>query len=211
MRWEDFLERFTAQPLFHTSHPAIFPDPRASVLVQLSRWVKAGKLAPVRRGWYLIENPYRTKEVSDAAIANTVVHPSYLSLEWALQYHGLIPEATFQPTSITTRRGTQFEALNRVFLYHHVAPGFFYGYRSFEIAGERIAAAVPEKALLDLIYLFVQGNSFSILWLEGLRLQNLDRFDVREFRRLGASVKRPGFARTLSEAAEYLAAARRKP
>ena len=211
MRWEDLLERFGAQPLFHTSHLSVFPDPKASVLVQLSRWVESGKLLQIRRGWYLIEKPYRARDVSDAAIANAVIRPSYLSLEWALQYHALIPEATFQPTSITTLRGIRFEALDRLFLYHHVARGFFHGYGSYDYAGEKIACASPEKALLDLIYLFVQRNAFSLLWLEGLRLQNLDRFDVKELRRQSVGVRKPGFARAVSDAADYLAEARRAP
>lgn len=210
MRWADLIGRFAAQPLFHTSHLAVFPDPKASVLVQLSRWVESGKLLQIRRGWYLIEKPFRAREVSDAAIANAVVRPSYLSLEWALQYHALIPEATFQPTSVTTLRGIRFEALDRLFLYHHVARGFFRGYGSYDYGGEKIACASPEKALLDLIYLFVHRNAFSLLWLEGLRLQNLDRFDVGLFRRLGAGVGKPGFARALSKTAESLKSWRRR-
>jgi hypothetical protein len=211
MKWDELLARFSTQPLFHTSHLAVFPDAPENILVQLSRWVASGKLAQIRRGWYLIEKPYRTRDVRDAAIANAVLRPSYLSLEWALQYHGMIPEATFQPTSITTGRGTSFEALNRVFLYHHIAPSLFNGYRSYEIAGERIAAAIPEKSLLDLIYIFVQRNRFSILWLESLRLQNLDRFDTALFLEMGASVRKRGFAGILSEAAEHIAAVRESP
>ncbi len=204
MRWEELLSRFSEQPLFHTSHLGVFPDSRPVVLVQLSRWINAGKLAQLRRGWYLIQKPFRTKELSAAFVANTVVRPSYLSLEWALQYHGMIPDAAFQPTSITTRRGVHFTADDRYFLYHHVSPRFFHGYGSFEYSGERIIIATPEKSLLDHIYIFALRNPFSILWLEGLRLQNLDRFDIEEFRRLSSLVLRPGFSAAVETTAAFL-------
>jgi len=211
MRWEELLNRFAGQPLFHTSHLGIFPDPSRNILVQLSRWVKAGKLVQIRRGWYLIDKPYRTKEISEAAIANAVVHPSYLSLEWALQFHGMIPEAAFHPTSITTRRGIQFESLGHIFLYHHVSPVLFRGYTEAVLAGEKIIVAGPEKALLDHVYLFSLRRSFSTLWLESLRLQNLDRFDLEEFGRLGAFVRKAGFAAVVDVTIKFIKEINSKP
>jgi len=204
MRWEELLGRFANQPLFHTSLLGVFPDPRPSILVQLSRWVNKGKLAQIRRGWYLIEKPYRTKEISAAFIANTVVHPSYLSLEWALQYHGLIPEATFQPTSITTQRGVQFQAVDRIFLYHHVSPKIFHGFVAIEISGEKIVVATPEKALWDRIYINAFQNSFSVAWLKGLRLQNIDRLNLENFRRFGALIHKTGFASAIDGTLEFI-------
>ena len=128
MRWDALLKEFSDRPLFHSSMLRIFDDAPAHIEVQLSRWSRAGKLCRIRRGWYLIEEPYRARDVSEAVIANTVVQPSYLSLEWALGFYGLIPEAIFNPTSITTARGIEFTAKDRGYFYHHVQPAFFAGY-----------------------------------------------------------------------------------
>jgi len=55
-------------------------------------------------------------------IANQVVHPSYISLEWALQYYQMIPESVPHLTSITTTRRTEFVFKNRLFIYHFIQP-----------------------------------------------------------------------------------------
>jgi len=204
MKWEELLGHFADQPLFNTSHLAVFPDPQSHILVQLSRWVAIGKLAQIRRGWYLIQKPYRTKDVSPGSIANAVVDPSYLSLEWALQFHGMIPEATFHPTSVTTKRGIRFEAIDHVFIYHHLTPSLFRGYLEVLLGGERIVVASPEKALLDLVYIFVHDHPFSLLWLESLRLQNLETFRIAEFRLFSRLVRKPGFAATADQVVDFV-------
>lgn len=52
----------------------------------------------------------------------------------------------------------------------------FHGYEEFEIApGQKAFIATPEKALVDLVYLTPQGESRP--YLEGLRLQHLERID----------------------------------
>lgn len=204
MKWENFLKEFSDRPLFHSSMLRIFDDSPAHIEVQLSRWSRAGKLCRIRRGWYLIEEPYRARDVSEAVIANTVVQPSYLSLEWALGFHGLIPEAVFNPTSITTARGIEFTAKDRRYFYHHVQPAFFAGYEKIERAGDVFIIAGPEKALLDKMYIAMRSGGLSEAWLKGLRLQNLDVFDVAKLRTLAALVGKPGFAAAVDAAAAYI-------
>ncbi len=208
MNWNAFLTRFADRPLFPSSLLRVGADDPRLLQVQLSRWVRAKKLSQIRRGWYLIEKPYRTREVSDAVIANAVVQPSYLSLDWALQFYGLIPEATFQPTSVTSRRGVRFRATGRLFIYAHVAPAFFTGYARVEAAGEKIVVALPEKALLDKIYLQTRQSRFSVAWLRSLRLRNLRALDPRKMRSLGVLIHKPGFEKILRETLDYIAAER---
>lgn len=193
MEWNDFLKQFAQRPLFHSSMLDIFSDPLSHRQVQLSRWTKAGKLLQFRRGWYLIEKPWRLKDVPPPVIANNVLQPSYLSLDWALQYYEMIPEYVPNPTSITTARGIRFAVQNTLYLYYHVQPSFFKGYKQEEVGGFKIKIAYPEKALLDKIYLFMQGNPFSIQWLEELRLQELDDFDLRLFRSFARGVNKKKF------------------
>jgi hypothetical protein len=204
MNWDQLLSKLSGQPLFHSSLLRAFEDNPGHIQVQISRWVKQKKLVQIRRGWYLIGEPYRTKEVSEAVMANTVVQPSYLSLDWALHFHGLIPEAVFQPTSLTTRRGIQFSAAGRFFIYHHIQPAFFTGYRQFDLAGEKILSATPEKALLDKIYIFLQAKPFSLDWLRELRLQNLDKLDQDRWSVLAARSKKPGFAQAAKKALDFI-------
>jgi len=204
MRWDALLKEFSERPLFHSSMLRIFDDAPAHIEVQLSRWSRAGKLCRIRRGWYLIEKPYRTRDISEAVIANTVVQPSYLSLEWALGFYGLIPEAVFNPTSITTARGIEFTAKGKGYFYHHVQPAFFAGYEKVERGGDVFIIAGPEKALLDKMYIAMRIGKFSIDWLKGLRLQNLNILDEDKLRGLATLVSKPGFAAAVDAAAAYI-------
>lgn len=204
MDWNVFLKQFAAHPLFHSSMLDLFPEPPEHRQVQLSRWTKAGKLAQVRRSWYIIEKPWRTQEIPLPVIANKVVHPSYLSLEWAFQYYDMIPEYVPNPTSITTCRGMQFAAQQSLFLYYHVQPSFFKGYKQEEIGGFNVDIALPEKALLDKIYLFMQRHPFSIKWLEELRLQELDNFDIQRFESLAADLDKKKFREAVMATVRYI-------
>jgi len=204
MNWKDILIKFSERPLFHSSMLEIFPDERHHIQVQLSRWVDSGKLSQIRREWYLIEKPYRLKDVPIPVIANKVVHPSYLSLDWALQYYEMIPEYVPNPTSITTGRGVQFAAQDRLFIYHHVQPSFFIGYMRTEFDGHMINVAHPEKALLDKIYLFTQRNKFSLDWLKELRLQNLDGFSFNRFESYLQKTNKKGLSKAVESAIQYI-------
>lgn len=77
--------------------------------------------------------------------------PTYVSLQSALYYHGMIsqiPSVTYAVSLARTRRfGTPLGTVS----IHHVDPSFFFG---FEPVGDQGAKmAVPEKALLDVFYL----------------------------------------------------------
>lgn len=182
MNWVEFLRVFAHQPLFHSSMLKFFSASEGYIHVQLSRWVDAGKLSQIRRGWYLIAEPYRSRRVSPAVIANTVVSPSYLSLEWALSFHGLIPEEALNPTSVTTARAENFRTSGHLFIYRHIKPDYFVGYSKIKFEDQEVVIASPEKALWDKVYFYLRGNSFSMDWLEELRLQNLEEFDFSKWR-----------------------------
>ena len=152
----------------------------------------------------MIEKPWRTKEVPIAVIANNVVHPSYLSLDWALQYYEMIPEYVPNPTSVTTDRGMRFTAQNSLFIYYHVQPSFFKGYKQETINGYNINIACPEKALIDKIYLFLQGNRFSIEWLKELRLQNLDSLNLEKLESFSRESSKKKFQKTVEFTCQYI-------
>lgn len=204
MDWDFFLNEFAERPLFHSSMLSIFPDPLAHKQVQLSRWTRAGKLSQIRKGWYLIAKPWRVKEVPITVIANSVVHPSYLSLDWALQYYEMIPEYVPNPTSVTTGRGVRFTAQDSLFIYYHVQPAFFKGYRQEKVNSHNINIACPEKALVDKIYLFLQSNRFSIEWLKELRLQNLDSLTLEKLEFFSRETKKKKFREAVELTCQYL-------
>ena len=101
---------------------------------------------------YALGEPYRRTALHAAALANKLHSPSYLSLQWALSYHGLIPEGVPAYTSITTRVGRSFSNPIGEFIYTHIKLPAFFGYSAQQIDGQDTMVAVPEKALLDVWY-----------------------------------------------------------
>jgi len=209
MKWSEFLYEFADKPLFHASMLQVFQESQAYLRVQLLRWVDAKKLIQIRRGWYLIAEPYRSRTIPPAVIANRVVAPSYLSLEWALSYHGIIPEETPNPTSVTTARADDFQALGRLFIYRHIKPGYFNGYSKVKLDDHEIMIALQEKALWDKLYLYLRGRKFSVGWLEELRLQNLEDFDLSRWWEYTMMTPLVSLHRASKQVADYIQEIRR--
>ncbi len=133
---------------------------------QLSRWAKSGKLVELRKGYYLL--PKKLKQFPPLFyIANMIYIPSYISIQSALSFYNLIPEAVYSITSITTR--TTYEIKNKVgnFIYRKIKNNLFFDYIMITINNYPVFIAKPEKALLDMIYI-------DHIDVKSLRLQNID-------------------------------------
>jgi predicted transcriptional regulator of viral defense system len=179
MKFEDFIEKIGALPVIDTETLlAGAQKKQRAIQVQIARWKKAGKLIKLRRGIYLLSAPYRKVNVYEPYLASTLVKPSYLSMEKALEYHGMIPEAVPVFTSVTTKRPGKFVTSVGSFDYRHVQTSLFWGYGSVSVNQQTAFIASPEKALLDLIYL--KGRKISSAYLEELRLQNFKKISRRK-------------------------------
>ena len=117
---------------------------------KIRREVQGGRLVPVARGLY------ETDANSDGkCLAGAIYGPSYLSFDYALSVHALIPEAVYAYTSATFCKGKskRYENAFGTFLYRDVPAAVYplgveirveWGY-SYQIAS-------PEKALCDKLY-----------------------------------------------------------
>ncbi|MCL5674596.1 MAG: hypothetical protein M1501_02465 [Candidatus Omnitrophica bacterium] len=121
---------------------------KISVQFFLTRYTKKGAIIKLRRGLYTLSGSIP----SEFEIANALIHPSYISLTFALAYYHIIPEMTYVVTSITTRATYNFEILNREFRYHKIKKPAFTGYIPEKIGGKTILIAEKEKALVDYLY-----------------------------------------------------------
>lgn len=175
MKWITFLERFKDCAVIE---PAMVYAGQANpdaLQAQLSRWVKAGRLIKLARGKYALAPPYRKLNPPLEHVANRLVYPSYVSVESALAWYDLIPEAVAVMTSVTTARPRVFENALGTFRYRHIRRNLFWGFTSTELQGQECIIALPEKAILDLFY-FRPGVA-TVQEIQGMRFQNLDRLD----------------------------------
>ena len=117
---------------------------------KITRMVKSGELTRVIRGLYETD-----PHTPGYLLSESIYAPSYLSFEYALAWHGLIPEAVRQFTSATynKKRAKLYETPFGVFTYRDVPSAAYpYGVRLLEENGYFYRLATAEKALCDQLY-----------------------------------------------------------
>jgi predicted transcriptional regulator of viral defense system len=189
MDYDTLLSLVGDDPLFESSLlMAGDVDPRL-IRLQLTRWVNSGRILQLRRGLYAIAPPYQKVKPHPFLVANHLQRASYVSLQSALAFHGLIPEVMAMTTSVTAGRPERLDTPLGVYDFRHVKPGLLSGYRMLDLGGQSARVALPEKALLDLVYLQPGGKSKDFL--RGLRLQDLDLIDTTLLLELAESFDSP--------------------
>jgi predicted transcriptional regulator of viral defense system len=115
--------------------------------------IKDGILQQVKRGLYVAGPRITSSKPEPFLLANHLLGPSYVSLESALSYHGLIPEKVYEITSVTIKAKRRFSTPLGVYSYTRLSlPYYSYGIRSVEVDRQhRFLIASPEKALFDKI------------------------------------------------------------
>jgi predicted transcriptional regulator of viral defense system len=204
MKWDELVRQFQDLPVIDSKVFSLGGEDPSAVKVQLSRWQKKGKLIQLKRGLYLLSQEYRKTDAYEPYIASILKKPSYISLEKALEFYGLIPEGVPVYTSVTTKRARKFISKIAVFDYRHIKSSLFWGYRSITMNKQTGFVALPEKALLDLVYFKRKGLSAS--YLEELRLQNLEQIDISTLLELAPRYKKPGMLRAAGMIKKYIEA-----
>lgn len=185
MKFEDLVDTVADLPCFTGSLLLAGDRNPVDVRRQLSRWKGAGKVIQLRRNLYVLAEPWRKVRPHPFLLANELQSPSYVSLQSALDFDGLIPEAVPVTTSVTTERPTTYDTPLGRFTYRHVREEVFFGYRTEQVQQEQqVFVADAPKALLDLVYLTPGGDAPE--YLASLRLEHLDpgqREDLKAYAR----------------------------
>jgi predicted transcriptional regulator of viral defense system len=177
MNLEYLIRNVGDEPVFFSSLLMAGKQSLANIQLQLARWGKAGKIIQLRRGLYVLANPYRKVQAHPFLLANSIKKASYVSLQSALSFHGMIPENVPIVTSVTTARPETVNTAEGSFIFKHIKKSLFNGYSRIEVADRQsVFIATPEKSLLDLIYLTPGGHTLE--YLRELRLQNFERLDL---------------------------------
>ena len=178
MAFNDLLALVNDDPVFSSSLLLAGEVDPGNIRLQLSRWVKSGRILQLRKGLYAIAPPYRKVIPHPFLVANQLQKASYVSLQSALSYYGLIPETVNAITSVSTGRPEQLLNPLGTFIFRHIKTNLLFGYHNIVIDNQNVFIATPEKALLDLIYLQPGAQSFN--YLSELRLQNLERINIEQ-------------------------------
>lgn len=156
---------------------------------KISRLLAEGDIIKVKRGLYILSAPYRTAPISKPLLANLIYGPSYVSLDFALSYHGLIPEGVFELCSMTPKRVKNYNTPLGRFTYTHSFDSLYgIGLVSEEnMDGSCFLIASPEKALCDKV-LFTRNLTAQSVQAMRSFLQDDLRIDLGDLTGLDLSI-----------------------
>lgn len=154
MTYTQFYNQWHALGCFSVNQVhAILPDFNRSNLYQ---WQQAGYILSLRQGWYAFADYLQQPDYA-RFFAGKMCAPSYISLHTALSFYGIIPEAVVEITSVTTQKTCRYENPFGRFTYQTVRPRLFWGFEPKAMRdGKQYMMATPEKAIIDLLYLYPQ-------------------------------------------------------
>lgn len=152
---------------------------------KITRMLKEGEIIRVKKGLYVWGNEQGSAPYSKEVLANQIYGPSYISLEYALSYYGMIPERVETVTSVTCRRNKEFPTPVGVFSYHYLSLNKYpVGVTQLSIDANRaILIATKEKALADKLFFSSKGQIDSTQDLELFLYEDL-RIDQDEIVKL---------------------------
>ena len=208
MTIEEFKNQFGKRPFIDYKDVVPRGPGAQAVRNQLSRWQKVGKISVLRKGLCILGETDRKIEPDPLQAANILYEPSYVSLEYALGFYGLIPERVEMITSVSTRKTARFDNVLGRFIYQHIKSEAFRGFSRVQNGSVTFLMAEPEKALADYMYLnlpLYTQDTRDVLE-NSLRLQNIEGLKVDRLLALGDLFKSKTLLRVLSVLGEWVKA-----
>lgn len=166
---------------------------------QLAGWKKKGLLKSAKRGFFVLPS----SRIDLHILANELNY-SYISLEYALSYHQMIPDIAQTITSISKDRNEKIHNEFGSFIYQKISKDLFVGYALLKSEKENrnFRIASPEKALFDLVYLRQDLRSKNDF--DSLRLTLPKDFKLAEIKKFVSLVKANRLKNRLNNLITYL-------
>ena len=117
---------------------------RKTLYELLQRLEKSGVINRIIKGKY----HFSFKEFNDFELANFLINPSYISLESALSFYGILSQFPYRIISVTPLKSKKINYQEKEYEFLHLDSKYFFGF----IKKDRFLIATPEKALLDELY-----------------------------------------------------------
>lgn len=131
-----------------------FQLPKQKAKYFLEKESDGGLLLRLKKGLYCL----RSDQVSEEELANRLYQPSYISFEYALASHNILPEMPYSITSATTKPTRTFTVNNKTFFYFTIKKEAYTGYALIKKGAISFLMAEPEKALVDYLYFVALGK-----------------------------------------------------
>lgn len=179
MKLTELIQRVTTPLFFDYQVERLFPqESKHQVTVQLARLTRAGMLVRLKRGLYVFSHA----KIDEFILANSLYRPSYVSLESALNYYGVIPDVAQNVTSVSPITSKTVKTSRGEFLYSKIARDLYFGWQAVKDTKSELlySIATTEKALLDYVYI----RKIRDLTEQRVDLEVVDRKKLRDYGRM---------------------------
>ena len=147
-----------------------------SARVLCTRYVKKGLFVRLKRNFYVLDQRWKNlSRYERFKIANFLQVPSYISFMTALSFY----EVTTQVQrdfyeSASLKRSVKFDTKGTVFNYYKMKKDYYFDF----IKRDEVFIATPEKAFVDMIYLYSFGK-YAVDF-ASLDMEKLDKGRIKE-------------------------------
>ena len=144
------IRSYSRYPLTHQLLMSLLKDYK-SPNDKIHNLLNEGVLTPVKKGLYIAGPSLNTNKPEPFLVANHLLGPSYISLDSALSFYGLIPERVYEISSVTTKAFRMFTTPIGRFSFTHLSlPYYSFGIRQLKLSDDQyVMIASKEKALFD--------------------------------------------------------------
>jgi hypothetical protein len=184
----------------HVLLSSILCETYSQVPQKITKLLRSGTIIRVKKGLYVFGPHLRQHPICKETLANLIYGPSCISLEYALSFHGLIPERVETITSVTPKKNKEFDTPVGRFSYRYLgADRYPHGIEQQWLDKQHpILIASPEKALCDYLELkdvprLKSSKAARAFLREDLRIDEEDwhRFDIKKMLGLNKHYKNP--------------------
>lgn len=201
MKYDSFRKLVSNYPVFSSRLFDHLTDNVPLLRRQVTDWVRKGAIIQLKRGLYTLKEEDRQAGLSRYFLAGQIYAPSYIGLETALSYYGIIPEAVHSITSITSKKTQQFNNPFGQFIYHHIKQEYYSDYlKQQDEFGYTFCIATVERAIVEFLYFKLQEiKQFDDdVFEESFRFQNLETVDCEKLQIIAERFKQPKLDRAIA-------------
>lgn len=140
----------------------------------IKSWIKSGKIISLKKGIYLLRERWEkegNKQGYLEYLANKIYQPSYLSGEYVMAKYGLLTEAVYGLSSVTTAKTKIWRNQLGGFYYYSISSKLYLGYEVAKFYSAPVLAASKSKAVFDFLYFrFLRNSPVNIQEVRELRI-----------------------------------------
>lgn len=187
MKLEKIKEKTKNLLIFNKNYLRLLEKDSNNLNANIKYWLKNNDIISLKNGTYIFKDTFEKENDKDLYLeylANQLLKPSYLSLEYVLAKYQIMSEPVRSLTSISLKSSRDFNNKIGTWRYYQTPKDLFTGFSFKSFKGQDIAIASKAKALFDFLYLrFRRGPMPTVENIKKLRLnlENLSINDQKEF------------------------------